>query len=215
MRVAVAEDSGIFRQALVTLLTTVGVDVVVSASTGTELLARIADDPPDVVILDLHMPPTYTNEGMVVARHLLEHSPKVGVPVLSAHNETPQAMELFRDQSRGAGYLLKDHVTDVNTLRAAMERVMKGDIVIDPEVVPFQRRNRPGPAIELPYGRGPCAGNLHETEDRVGGWPAGNAGFQQTGARRPDVVARRGTALTTHRFRINQVTRSRDFGTMV
>jgi len=138
MRVAVAEDSGIFRQALVTLLTTVGVDVVLSAASGDELLARIPGNLPDVVILDLHMPPTYTNEGMVVARHLLEHNPEIGVLVLSAHNETPQAMELFRDQSnqsRGVGYLLKDHVTDVNTLCHALERVRKGDIVIDPDVV--------------------------------------------------------------------------------
>jgi DNA-binding NarL/FixJ family response regulator len=135
MRVAVAEDSGIFRQALVTLLTTVGVEVVVSAGSGDELLARIAGIPVDVVILDLHMPPTFTNEGLVVARHLLDHDPQVGVLILSAHNETPQAMELFRDQSRGVGYLLKDHVTDVNTLCQSLERVMKGDIVIDPDVV--------------------------------------------------------------------------------
>jgi DNA-binding NarL/FixJ family response regulator len=135
MRIAVAEDSGIFRQALVTLLTTVGIEVVVSARTGDELLARIAHDPPDVAIVDLHMPPTYTNEGVVAARHLVQQHPEVGVIVLSAFNETPQAIELFRDQSRGVGYLLKDHVTDVNNLREALERVVRGEVVIDPEVV--------------------------------------------------------------------------------
>ncbi|TDD93060.1 response regulator transcription factor [Actinomadura rubrisoli] len=135
MRVAVAEDSGIFRQALVTLLTTVGIEVVVSAASGEELLARVADDPPDVAILDLHMPPTYTNEGVVAARRLLRLHGGLGVLVLSAFNETPQAMELFRDQPRGVGYLLKDHVTDVDNLRSALERVMRGEVVIDPDVV--------------------------------------------------------------------------------
>ncbi|RAY13671.1 DNA-binding response regulator [Actinomadura craniellae] len=135
MRIAVAEDSGIFRQALVTLLTTVGIEVVVSASSGEELIARIADDPPDVAIIDLHMPPTYTNEGVTAARHLMQRHPGIGVLVLSAYNETPQAMELFRGQPRGVGYLLKDHVTDVSTLRAALERVRGGEVVIDPDVV--------------------------------------------------------------------------------
>ena len=135
MRVAVAEDSGIFRQALVTLLTTVGIDVVASAGSGEELLARVADDPPDVAILDLHMPPTFTNEGVVAARRLLERHPGLGVLVLSAFNETPQAMELFRGRPRGVGYLLKDHVTDVENLRSALERVMRGEVVIDPDVV--------------------------------------------------------------------------------
>lgn len=135
MRVAVAEDSGIFRQALVTLLTTVGIEVVVSAGSGEELLARVAGDPPDVAIVDLHMPPTYSNEGVVAARRLLERHPGIGVLVLSAYNETPQAMELFRDQPRGLGYLLKDHVTDVENLRSALERVRRGEVVIDPDVV--------------------------------------------------------------------------------
>ncbi|MFD0689333.1 response regulator transcription factor [Actinomadura fibrosa] len=135
MRVAVAEDSGIFRQALVTLLTTVGIDVVASAASGDELLARVAGDPPDVAIVDLHMPPTYTNEGVLAARRLIERHGGLGVLVLSAYNETPQAMELFRDQPRGVGYLLKDHVTDVDNLRSALERVMRGEVVIDPDVV--------------------------------------------------------------------------------
>lgn len=135
MRVAVAEDSGIFRQALVTLLTTVGIEVVASAGSGEELVARVAGDPPDVAIVDLHMPPTYSNEGVVAARRLLELHPGLGVLVLSAFNETPQAMELFRDQPRGVGYLLKDHVTDVDNLRSALERVMRGEVVIDPDVV--------------------------------------------------------------------------------
>lgn len=135
MRVAVAEDSGIFRQALVTLLTTVGIEVVASAGSGEELLARVAGDPPDVAIVDLHMPPTYSDEGVVAARRLLERHPGLGVLVLSAFNETPQAMELFRDQPRGVGYLLKDHVTDVDNLRSALERVMSGEVVIDPDVV--------------------------------------------------------------------------------
>lgn len=135
MRVAVAEDSGIFRQALVTLLTTVGIEVVASTSSGEDLLGRIAADPPDVVIADLHMPPTFTDEGVRLARTLLRRHPGIGVLVLSAYNEIPPAMELFRDEPRGVGYLLKDRVTDVDTLRAALERLMLGEVVIDPDVV--------------------------------------------------------------------------------
>ncbi|WP_030168155.1 response regulator transcription factor [Spirillospora albida] len=135
MRVALAEDSGIFRQALETLLTTVGIEVVASAATGDELFTRVAVDPPDVAIVDLHMPPTHTNEGVVLARRLQVRDPRIGVLVLSAFNETPQALELFRDRPRGVGYLLKDHVTDVEVLRSALERVRRGEVVIDPDVV--------------------------------------------------------------------------------
>ncbi|MBO2461054.1 response regulator transcription factor [Actinomadura violacea] len=135
MRVAVAEDSGIFRQALVTLLTTAGIEVTVAAGSGEELLALVAEDPPDVAIVDLHMPPTHTNEGVVAGRALLARHPGIGVLVLSAYNETPQAMELFRDQPRRVGYLLKDHVTDVESLCGALERVRRGEVVIDPDVV--------------------------------------------------------------------------------
>ena len=135
MRVAIAEDSGIFRQALVTLLTTAGMDVIASAQSGDELITRISTDPPDVVMLDLHMPPTYTNEGVLAARHIKQTHPGVGVLVLSAFNETPQAMALFGDRAGGLGYLLKDHVTDVENLRMALERVCRGETVIDPLVV--------------------------------------------------------------------------------
>jgi DNA-binding NarL/FixJ family response regulator len=135
MRVAIAEDSGIFRQALVTLLATAGMDVIASAPSGEELITRISSDPPDVVLLDLHMPPTYTNEGVLAARHIKQIHPGVGVLVLSAYNETPQAMALFGDRAQGLGYLLKDHVTDVDNLRTALERVRRGETVIDPLVV--------------------------------------------------------------------------------
>lgn len=161
MRVAVAEDSGIFRQALVTLLTTVGVEVVVSAGSAEELLAGVAGDPPDAAIVDLHMPPTYTTEGVVAARCLLERHPGLGVLVLSAYNETPQALELFRGQPRGVGYLLKDHVTDVANLRSALERVVRGEVVIDPDVVSrlVEARHREHELARLTVRVGPRSGD--------------------------------------------------------
>ena len=135
MRVALAEDSGIFRQALVALLRAVDVTVTAAAVTGEEVLPFVTDDPPDVVILDMHMPPTFTNEGVIAARRIKADHPGTGVLVLSAYNETPQAVALLDGNLRGVGYLLKDHVSDVATLRDALHRIAMGEVVIDPHIV--------------------------------------------------------------------------------
>lgn len=135
MRVAIAEDSGIVRQGLVALLGNVGVEVTLAVATGKELVVRIADKPPDIVIIDLRMPPTHTDEGVTTARQIRQAHPEIGILVLSSYNETPQALRLFEDNSHSIGYLLKDHVTDVAALRDALDRVCHGEVVIDPDVV--------------------------------------------------------------------------------
>lgn len=137
MRVAIAEDSGIFRQALVTLLRAVDVDVVGAFATGEELLGFVEERAHDLdsVIIDLHMPPTFTDEGAVAARRIRRLHPRLGVLILSAYNETPQAVALFEKSHGGVGYLLKDNVTDVATLRECLRRLNAGEVVIDPMVV--------------------------------------------------------------------------------
>jgi DNA-binding NarL/FixJ family response regulator len=135
MRIAIADDSGVFRQGLTRLLTEAGVEVTAQAATGDELLRRIEADPPDVVILDIRMPPTFTDEGLATAEQLRARHPDIGVFVLSVYGETPYAVRLLNNGRRGLGYLLKDRVDDIDTLRDALARVAAGESVIDPEIV--------------------------------------------------------------------------------
>jgi DNA-binding NarL/FixJ family response regulator len=135
MRVAIAEDSALFREGLAMLLATVGVDVTVRASTGDEFLKKIEDDPPDIAILDIRMPPTHTDEGLETARLLRARYPDMGILVLSMYSETSYAARLATIGSRRLGYLLKDRVTNIDALRDALDRINVGENVIDPEVV--------------------------------------------------------------------------------
>lgn len=135
MRVAIAEDSGIFRQALITLLNAAGVTVTQATSNGEELAVLLDRDPPDAVIMDLHMPPTFTDEGIRAMRRIKAAHPRVGVLVLSAFNETPYAVALLEGGLLGVGYLLKDHVSDVVALQNALRQVVAGEVVIDPHAI--------------------------------------------------------------------------------
>jgi len=135
MRVALADDSGLFRDGLALLLRAARVEVSTQAANGAELLARIAHDLPDVAILDIRMPPTFTNEGLTVAEHLRARYPDVGILVLSAYAETPHAVRLIEIDSRKIGYLLKDRVTSINTLIDALERISAGEAVIDQGII--------------------------------------------------------------------------------
>jgi len=134
VRVALAED-GIAREAMVLLLRQSGADVIFSARTGEELLIYLARDQPDVVITDLKMPPTFTDEGVRVAEQVKRRYPDVGVLVLSAYNETPQAAQLVDQDLRGVGYLLKENVADAEALQSALVRVRSGETVVDPDVI--------------------------------------------------------------------------------
>jgi DNA-binding NarL/FixJ family response regulator len=136
MRVALADDSALFRSGIAMLLATADVEVGVQARTGRELLTRLAAGPaPDVVVLDVRMPPTYTDEGIATALQLREEYDSLGVLVLSTYAEPAYAARLLSTMHGGVGYLLKDRVDDLRTLVDALDRVAAGETVIDPDLV--------------------------------------------------------------------------------
>lgn len=124
------------REAVVSLLGTLDdVEVVAVCETYDHLISAVETHRPDVVITDIRMPPTQTDEGIRAANHIREHHPETGVVVLSQYAEPDYALQLFRNGSSGRAYLLKDHVGDIGVVSAAMDEVMRGGSVIDPEVV--------------------------------------------------------------------------------
>ncbi|MER7309165.1 response regulator transcription factor [Streptomyces griseoluteus] len=140
MRVVIAEDSVLLREGLTRLLTDLGHEVVAGVADAEALLATIAelagrDELPDVVVADVRMPPTHTDEGVRAAVELRGRHPDLGVLVLSQYVEERYATELLAGSSRGVGYLLKDRVADVREFVAAVERVARGGTALDPEVV--------------------------------------------------------------------------------
>ena len=140
MRLIVAEDSAILRDGLVALLARRGHDVVEAVGDAAALEAHVAhlartDDLPDVVVTDVRMPPTFTDEGLRAAVALRAAHPDLGVLVFSQHVETRYASDLLASGAQGVGYLLKDRVADVAEFMAALEQVADGRTVLDPEVV--------------------------------------------------------------------------------
>lgn len=134
MRVMICDDSALFRRGLALLLADVGLDVVGDAADVGQLLALIHGAAPDAVILDIRMPPTFTDEGLAAADMLHRTYPKLGVLVLSTYAETAYALRLL-DIGGGIGYLLKDRVDDAAAVRDALERVGRGETVVDPDIV--------------------------------------------------------------------------------
>ena len=145
MRLAIAEDSGLFRTSLTLLLEASGAEVTVSQASGAELLAAIGTDLPDAVILDIRMPPSFTDEGVSTAAELRRRYSHVGILVLSTYAETSYASQLLETVPTGVGYLLKDNVTDARTLMDSLARVAGGETVIDPTIVRrlLQRNRKP------------------------------------------------------------------------
>ncbi|KUH35941.1 MULTISPECIES: response regulator transcription factor [Streptomyces] len=140
VRVVIAEDSVLLREGLTRLLTDRGHDVVAGVGDADALLrtvdALVADGaPPDVVVADVRMPPTHTDEGVRAAVKLRADHPGIGVLVLSQYVEERYATELLAGSSRGVGYLLKDRVADVRDFVDAVVRVARGGTALDPEVV--------------------------------------------------------------------------------
>jgi len=135
VRVALVDDSALFRRGLAMLLATVGVDVVAQASTAEEALPCVAADPPDVVILDIRLPPTFSDEGLVTAERIRSLHPGIGVLVLSTYAVTSYAVRLLQTGSEGIGYMLKDRVDDIDALHDALSRIVEGGLVIDAEIV--------------------------------------------------------------------------------
>jgi DNA-binding NarL/FixJ family response regulator len=145
MRLAIAEDSGLFRTSLALLLEASGAQVIVSVPSGVELLAAVRPSLPDAVILDIRMPPSFTDEGIRTAAELRDLYPQVGILVLSTYAETRYASQLLETVSAGVGYLLKDNVTDVSALMDSLARVAAGETVLDPTIVRrlLHRNRRP------------------------------------------------------------------------
>ncbi|MFJ9028679.1 response regulator [Streptomyces sp. NPDC102274] len=135
MRVILAEDSTLLREGLARLLAEEGHEVIASVADGDALLAAVARDRPDVVVADVRMPPTHTDEGLRAALEIRERWPDVGVLVLSQYVEKRYATELMTGESEGVGYLLKDSVVQVDEFLDALERVAAGRAAFDPEVV--------------------------------------------------------------------------------
>lgn len=135
MRVSIAEDSTLLREGLVQLLVAEGHVVLASVGNAEELLASVASEPPDVVVLDVRMPPDYVDEGIRAALTIRERWEGVGVLVLSQYVERRNAAQLITGDSSGVGYLLKDRVIQVGDFLSALERVAAGETALDPEVV--------------------------------------------------------------------------------
>jgi serine/threonine-protein kinase len=135
IRVALADDAELLRDAIAASLSAVGFDVVGGTADVPSLLELVARTSPDVVIVDVRMPPTHTTEGLEAAQQLRRERPGLGILVLSQYVETRYAIDLVRDDARGLGYLLKDRVARVADLADAVRRVAAGGSVIDPEVV--------------------------------------------------------------------------------
>jgi DNA-binding NarL/FixJ family response regulator len=135
IRVVIAEDSAILRDGLVQLLTERGFAVMSAVGDAMSLEQVVADDPPDVAVVDIRMPPTFTDEGLRSAIRLRRDHPGVGILVFSQYVETRYAAELLAGGAAGIGYLLKDRVADVADFAEALVRVASGGTALDPEVV--------------------------------------------------------------------------------
>jgi DNA-binding NarL/FixJ family response regulator len=135
MRIAIAEDSALFREGLQMQLSRLGLEVAVTARTGDELLTLTARHPVDAAILDVRMPPTFTDEGLRTAEQLAASHPHVGILMLSAYDEIAYATRLFTGGTGRRGYLLKDRVDNAAALRDALERVCRGESVVDDTLI--------------------------------------------------------------------------------
>lgn len=150
MRVVIAEDSVLLREGLARLLDEAGFDVVEAVPDGEQLLRAVAQHTPDVVVADVRMPPTHTDEGLRAALVIRKRWPGVAVLVLSQYVEERYATELLAGDTKGVGYLLKDRVADVDEFVAALRRVGDGGAALDPEVVSqllLRGRRRPLDAL--------------------------------------------------------------------
>jgi DNA-binding NarL/FixJ family response regulator len=135
LRVVLAEDSVLLREGLVRLLTDTGFEVVAAVPDAESFLAAVDTHRPDLVVVDVRMPPTFTDEGVRAALVVREQYPQVAVVVLSQYVEEHYATDLVAGRTRGVGYLLKDRVADVGDFVDALRRVAGGGTALDPEVV--------------------------------------------------------------------------------
>jgi len=151
MRVVIADDAPLIREGIATLLAEHGVEVVQQVGDADALLASVRDVQPDVALIDIRMPPTYTDEGLVAARQIRVRYPEIAVLVLSQHLEPEYALRLVEEKPAGAGYLLKERIGRVEQLLDAIERVAAGECVVDRAVVDelLAQRRRADPIKDL------------------------------------------------------------------
>jgi DNA-binding NarL/FixJ family response regulator len=151
VRVVIADDAVLMREGLTRLLRDTGFEVVGQASNADELIQLVERRLPDVAVVDIRMPPTHTDEGIVAADRIRELKPAVGVLVLSHYLESRYAMRLLEHHPERVGYLLKERVSHVGVLTDAIRRIAEGECVIDPTIVArLLNRQRPeSPLDEL------------------------------------------------------------------
>jgi DNA-binding NarL/FixJ family response regulator len=151
MRVAIAEDSVLLREGLARLLGDAGFDVIAQCDNADELRLKVDSYEVDVAIVDIRLPPTHRDEGLVAALEIRTRHPSVGVLVLSQYMELGLAMKLLADSAEGVGYLLKDRIGDVKEFVAAVQRVAAGGSVVDPIIVStlLSRRRSDDPLAAL------------------------------------------------------------------
>ena len=135
MRIVIADDSALMREGIAAFLRRAGLDVVAQASCGEDLLREVEAHEPDVAIVDIRMPPTFTDEGLRAAQEIRARFPEIGIMILSQHVETGTATRLLAECPGRLGYLLKDRVGDVGEFVDALDRVAAGGTVLDPQVV--------------------------------------------------------------------------------
>ena len=151
MRVVIAEDETLLREGLARLLADAGIHVVGTAGTADDLMRRVALTCPDVAIVDIKMPPTHTDEGLVAAHAIRSSHPATGVLVLSHYIESRYAMRLLEEHPERCGYLLKERVSDLAVLLDALRRIDDDECVLDPTIVArlIRRSREDSPLDEL------------------------------------------------------------------
>ena len=148
MRVVIADDEVLLREGLERLLTEAGFEVVGKVGTADELRRKVELTRPDVAIVDIKMPPTHTDEGLVAAEAIQDSHPETAVLVLSHYLASRYALRLIEQHSGGVGYLLKERVSDLAVVTDALARLHEGESVVDPTIV-SRLVNRARPASRL------------------------------------------------------------------
>jgi DNA-binding NarL/FixJ family response regulator len=135
VRVVIADDSILIREGIATVLRRAGIEVAAQASSAEQLLREVSEHEPDVAIIDIRMPPTFTDEGLRAAHEIRERHPEMGIVILSQHVETGTATRLLAESPERLGYLLKDRVGDGEEFAGTLRRVAGGGSALDPQVV--------------------------------------------------------------------------------